>query len=248
MDVDIYTICWNEMSIAPFVVDYWKRVARHVYVFDNGSNDGTVEFLNQFDWITIKHFDSEGFNDGIHAYIKNNCWKGSDADWVWVSDFDECPYSEDFKEDAKWLDDNGYSIVFPQWVEVISTTNVPEYQAGKMLHELVDGAIATKGDINNPTKVLFFKPSKIDEINYSVGSHYCNSIGDIKMCQKLNTIHFKNLGINYLLNRYGKYRERLSEWNKRNNCGYHYLFDDDKQIKRFEENLKNIKPIKDLLI
>ena len=28
------------MQITPFIVDYWKKVARHVYVYDNGSDDG----------------------------------------------------------------------------------------------------------------------------------------------------------------------------------------------------------------
>lgn len=92
---------------------------------------------------------------------------------------------------------------------------------------MVDGAIATKGEINSPTKVLFFKPNKIKEMNYSVGSHSCRPVGEIKMCQKLNTIHFKNLGVDYVLKRYEKYRSRLSEINRKNGWGYHYLLDDN---------------------
>ena len=42
--IDIYVLCWNEMQIAPFIVDYWKRVARHVYVYDNGSTDGVINY------------------------------------------------------------------------------------------------------------------------------------------------------------------------------------------------------------
>ena len=248
MNIDIHVVCWNEMQIVPFVVDYWKKIARRVYVYDNGSTDGTLEFLKKFDWIEVINFKTDGFNDQKHAEIKNNCWKGSDADWVWVSDFDECPYSEHFTEDIKWLEENGYSVVFPQWLDVISTTNVPEYKQGKLLHELVDGAIATRGDINKPTKVLFFKPNKVKEMNYSVGSHSCKPNGEIKMCSKLNTIHFKNLGIDYVLERYDKYRKRLSEVNRKNGWGYQYLLNDNAHKQWLAEHIKQARPIKDLLI
>ena len=56
MNIDVYTLCWNEMAILPFVIEAWKRFARHVYVFDNGSTDGSIEFLKRYDWITVEHF------------------------------------------------------------------------------------------------------------------------------------------------------------------------------------------------
>ena len=41
MKVDLYTLCWNEIKIIPFVIDYWKNIKEqidefHVYVYDNG--------------------------------------------------------------------------------------------------------------------------------------------------------------------------------------------------------------------
>ena len=46
MKIAVFTICYNEMYIAPFVVDYWKKYADHVYVLDDSSNDGTFEYLS----------------------------------------------------------------------------------------------------------------------------------------------------------------------------------------------------------
>ena len=43
--IHVYVVCWNEIDIAPFVVDYWKQYAQKVVVFDNGSTDGTIDYL-----------------------------------------------------------------------------------------------------------------------------------------------------------------------------------------------------------
>ena len=47
------------MVVLPFAVDYWRRYADHVTVFDNGSTDGSIEFMQQHsDLITIEHWDT----------------------------------------------------------------------------------------------------------------------------------------------------------------------------------------------
>ena len=58
MRIEAFTFCWNEMTVLPFAVDYWRRYADHVTVFDNGSTDGSIEFMQQHsDLITIEHWD-----------------------------------------------------------------------------------------------------------------------------------------------------------------------------------------------
>ena len=44
--IHVYVVCWNEMDILPFCVDYWKRYAEKVVVYDNGSTDGSLEFMS----------------------------------------------------------------------------------------------------------------------------------------------------------------------------------------------------------
>ena len=63
MKIEVYTLCWNEMDILPWVIDYWQKYASHVTVFDNGSTDGSPWLLGRYDWITVKPFESGGFND-----------------------------------------------------------------------------------------------------------------------------------------------------------------------------------------
>lgn len=105
MTVHLYSVCYNEIDILPFVIEYWKKFVSHAYIFDNGSTDGSVEFLNRFDWITVEHFDSDGMDDDILKDIKNNCWKKSRgiADFVVVCDIDEILYSNRIIDELEYM-------------------------------------------------------------------------------------------------------------------------------------------------
>lgn len=242
--IDVYCLCWNEEAIIPFVIQYWKRFARHVYVYDNGSTDKSIELLSQYpDWITIEHFDSEseGFDDITNLKIKNDCWKGSDADWVVVCDFDECLYSKNLTEFLGNLDRNDFSVIAPQWTDVWSK-DFPEYDEGKLCHEITDGVVPDKR--NHLHKCILFKPGATKEMNYGAGCHFCRHVGEGKtgmLNDGIYLVHLKNLGIDYRIKRYGQLKERLSERNKRYGFGVHYFQSDDEIRKEFEENLKKEK-------
>ena len=67
-----YVLCWNEMPILPFMIDYWKQIARKVIVIDNNSTDGTLDYLKAFDWIEVRPYPIETgnqLNDEIHVKI-----------------------------------------------------------------------------------------------------------------------------------------------------------------------------------
>lgn len=94
----IYTLCYNEMQILPFVVDYWKEYTSKVIVYDNGSDDGSVEFLKKHDWIEVRNFDTNGQKmNARNKELKNSVWKeakGKGVDFVQVCDIDEVLYSK----------------------------------------------------------------------------------------------------------------------------------------------------------
>ena len=33
MIIDVYCLCYNEIKLAPFAVQYWKRYAHKVYIY-----------------------------------------------------------------------------------------------------------------------------------------------------------------------------------------------------------------------
>jgi hypothetical protein len=230
------------MKILPFVEDYWKRFARHVYVYDNGSDDGTIEFLSGFDWITVEHYETGGqLDDLAYLRIKNNEWKGSDADWVVVCDVDECVYSEDLFTELQKVTDEGCTLIKPNWVEAVST-KVPEYTEGKLLHEIVDGGILNEG-----SKTLMFRPKDISEIRYEAGCHECRPIGKVKQCRALNIVHCKNLGVDYVMDRFKSYCDRMCENNKKYGYGFHYFTKREEYEKSHADMMDRVKPFKDLL-
>ena len=220
MIVHLYTLCYNEIDSLPFVVDYWKRFVDHAYVYDNGSNDGSIEFLKKFDWITVRHFETDGMNDTVHMNIKNECWKESRciADFVCVCDLDECPYSKDLKAELQSQKEKGYTILRTGWYDYISS-EVPVYTEGKLLHEI--SPMATSGGC----KVILFDPNNIDEINFGPGSHYCNPTGNVKYgwTSKINVLHITHrFSLDYMLDRFKKMNDRMSVENIRHGYSGHY--------------------------
>ena len=111
-----YVVYWNEMDNIPFVVDYWKRFAERVIVYDNGSDDGSVEYLSQYPWIEVRQFKTNGFDDTANMNIKNSCWKESIgiADFVVVGDLDECLYSHVLESELDYMKANDITICGPR--------------------------------------------------------------------------------------------------------------------------------------
>ena len=224
MTIHLYTLCWNEMDILPFVIDYWKRIpVTKAIVYDNGSTDGSVEYLKQFDWITVEHYDSDGMDDSILRDIKNTKWKQSrgKADWVIVCDMDEIVYSKDFVNVLEEASSNGYTAIDSKWYWFCEDS-LPEYKDdGLLLHQK-----CTKFYIN-PGKHLIFNPNEVTDINYSVGAHTARPTGNFKPYESERVAVFhtnKGFGIEYKIDRYRKMNERLSEIDRRNRWSIHYGF------------------------
>lgn len=246
MKIHLYTLCWNEIDVLPFVIDYWKRIpVDKAIVYDNGSTDGSVEYLKQFDWIEVKHFETEGMNDFIQRDIKNNCWKESRgiADFVIVCDMDECLFLPNGLKTLKMMKENHYTICVPKWYDFISE-EYPKYVEGKLLHEISNRAYIGDG------KCILFDPNEINEINYSVGAHQHNPNGNVKYYVSPNVyvLHINHhLSLEYLLNRYKTMEERLSKDNKNNHLCIHYSFSEEKLQKDYEEGLKKSINFNDLM-
>lgn len=222
--IDLYCVCWNEIKVLPFVIDYWKRFVRHAYVYDNGSDDGTIEYLNQFEWITVIPFETDGFNDQVNMDIKNNVWKNSDADYVVVCDLDECLYSEDLEHMLTLCDKHNIDVIAPSWYDVYYW-DFPKYINDKLLHENANAL--SYADNVWTHKAILFKPNNVEEMNYHPGCHECQPKhkGKILICLKeddLKILHCKNLGIDYLYERCQTLEKRRSELNRQRGWGTHY--------------------------
>ena len=221
MKIKVFTLCKNEILIAPFFVDYWKSLADEVevFVYDGFSTDGTFEYLSQYNWINvIQTKENSELDDFFSIQLKNNIWKKhrGTCDFVMVCDFDETIMSYSVEELHSTLDKmktEGYSILLPLSFNVVSD-DFPKYETNKFLHEI---CVYGFNDFIMETKAILFDPNKITEINYIPGSHACFPKGEVKWfnTQNLFLIHAKYLGFDYYFNRI--HNRELSENNKK--CG-----------------------------
>ena len=225
----VYVMCFNEITLAPYMIEYWKTYANKVIVYDNGSNDGCLELFKKYDWIEVRHFDTNGLDDLMHVKIKNSCWKecrDKDVDFVQVSDFDELIYCENLKEELKKHRNRGDYIFTLPILNVISE-KLPEYKENTLLHK-------SKGvrfnNVSVPSrhfeKAILFNPRKIKEINYSPGCHTARPVKmgggtAVASKSKIKLLHFNNLGIDFL---FDKYRQRVARntENRKRGFGTHY--------------------------
>ena len=235
MTVDLYTLSYNEMRIAPFVVQYWKRFVRKAYIFDNGSDDGTIEYLSQFPFIEMGHFDSEGLDDAINVRIKNSVWKNSvgTADFVVVCDFDECLYSKDLFGELQYMKDNGMSMCKPIEYMLLGR-EFPKYDGERFSHEIMNSGY--RGD----SKIILLDPNLIEETNWLPGCHVCHPKGIVKMYDgdKIFTMHHSEMSPDYCLDKFRRRRNRFSSTNMKYGYGTFYFTEDGKLRHDLEEKLR----------
>ena len=245
--VHLYTLCYNEMKLAPFAVDYWKTVADKIFVLDNGSTDGCVEYFKTIPNVQVIPFgDGTGFNDQTNMRLKNCVWKASKgkADFVIVTDFDEFMYAKDLRAELQGMKDRDETICKPRGYNIYSS-EFPTYEEGKLCHELCGHGVFDKSFC----KVTIFNPNEIKEMRYGPGAHECKPTGNVRWYEgdKIFLLHHKNLGIDYLLARHAELKRRLSKLNKQRGWGEQYSYSEGKTRKDFETKMAECQDIKEIL-
>ena len=253
--IHVYVVCWNEMDNIPFVVDYWKRFAERVIVYDNGSDDGSVEYLSQYPWIEVRQFKTNGFDDTANMNIKNSCWKESIgiADFVVVSDLDECLYSPVLESEFDYMKANDITICGPRQY-ALQGDYYPGYQSDKLLHEIITRVRFQKSNhstwCDTSGKLMLFDPNKIKETNYGPGCHMANPTGTVKLYDrdKIFCIHInRGFGADYNIKRSRILQERNSPENKRKGYAVHYSFSDERIRSDYQKGTERSINILDIL-
>lgn len=129
--IGIFCTHKNHIDIAPFVIDYWKRINCHVYIFDNASTDGSLENFNKYDFITVYDMSSltgGQLNDIINARLKNEFWQQfrNEYDYIINCDFDECPYCDDWDSVLDALDNINACLIHPKFCNMVDD-EIKEY-------------------------------------------------------------------------------------------------------------------------
>ena len=230
--IHYYAVCWNEERMLPWMFAHYEDWVEHFYIYDNCSNDHSKEIVHMHKHAELERYGSdESFDDWKHVQIKDNCWKKSrgKADYVIVCDLDEFLYHPSLETVLKDAAKRHSSIFRIEGFEMVTDT-YPTYKTGKQLIRIVKEGVA------NPmmNKCILFDPHQIVEINYSLGAHRCQPCGRVKYHpETLSLLHYKKLGLDYVLERYHAYTPRIREKNKEMDVGWHYLFGDQKTTEDF---------------
>ena len=207
--ITIYTITYNEEVILPYFIKWYRDRFPNckIVVYDNESTDGTKNIcLNTPNLQYIPYHTGNKLSDSTYLKIKNNAWKHADTDWVIVCDVDEFL---DVNESN--LNDN-QSIYKSKGFNMFNLDNLED------ITEINYGLPAVQYD-----KSILFNRKRLTEINYGAGCHHCDSQGDV-VFSVINPplYHMKFLNVDYIVQRYKMYSERLSDENLEMRWGYHY--------------------------
>ena len=219
MKINVYTFCYNEEVVIPFAIDYWKRFANHVYVFDNMSTDHSRFLLSQYDFITIYDRHTENsINNYTMRDLKNSCWKHDDADFVVVCDMDEFLYSPDIMREFETMKQNNYTVCKPRYYYNTICETIPIHGNG-LYHTQCDGGTTVL------PKTLIIDPKQITDINYSIGSHCAYPKGNVSYYRDNNFYAFhanNSLSLDYKIQRYAMLNNRRREYEKEKLLSMHY--------------------------
>lgn len=252
------TLTYNEEDTVEYAVDYWKNLGiTKAIVYDNFSTDSTVEKLKSYgDWIEIRYFKTDGMSDIHQAQIKNgiiNEFLGKDV-WLLVCDFDEWLYSKDIDGLIDNMEEGGYSVLGTQWYAICNDSTPPK-QNGVLLHKqstkFYKQYINHMPQFKDLGKFMLINPRKILTMNWSVGNHLCNPIGDFKLYiaspDEAVAIHLnKGLSEQYFVDKRKRMGERLSQLNKRYGMGVEYLKSEEATREEYRQYQANSIDISNL--
>lgn len=208
--IDVYSIMRNEIDILPYFLRHYETFADRIFVWDDDSDDGTIEILDNHPKVVLLRLTEHGVND--HYWI-NKLWpqykiiSRGYADWCICVDADEFVYHPNIiarLEECSSLGKKQIRCVgYTMFTEEFPITN------GQIYDEITHGVTDRWS-----TKTAIFNP-KFD-ITYSIGRHYSypkianeeNPIIDFKL------LHYRYLGYDYMIERCLKNGMDL---NRRNN-------------------------------
>lgn len=237
--IHLWALVWNERDMLPFFLEHYRPFVDRFYLYDDGSDDGSVEYLAEQPDVELRRFDNEGASFIEAAYrFYNHAWKESrgHADWVIVVNVDElvvCPAARqtlaaEAQRGATVMASRGWDMVtadFPRSGPLVRTAN-----CGVHSKEM--------------NKVAIFSPDGIEEINFGAGRHRVDPTGKVVIAKRvLNLLHYKYLGEDYLVRRYRELSARMKPDDRKMGAGFQYHAEEEKLRDHQRRLLATARPV-----
>ena len=220
MKIETHILTWNRYSTIHLTVNYYKQFGK-VIVHDNFSDDGTWD-IGEMLGAEMRLFGKAGvLDDGEYLKVKNNAWKGSDADWVIVVDDDEILYHPYLLTQLQVAKNDGITVIKPKGFAIVSN-DMPVSDWTEIMDGIRD---------ENYDKLCCFDPKALAEIGYEYGCHR-NTRPKGKVVQKEMGVllHYQAVGgAQRMIERHRLYEERRlkSPVNVRRGLGKEYGYSEE---------------------
>jgi len=168
MRTEVHILAYNEARILPYTIRHYKTFAAKIVIHDLGSTDGTQKIAADLGCEIVQRDCGNSFDDRLNKNIKQDSWKGTDADWVIQADTDELiyfPAGTGFSMDA--YNQQGLIAVKPYGYEM--TSDVWPTGDGQIYDEVKMGA----RDDRWYAKPIMFSPKRCSHVEFSTGAHTC---------------------------------------------------------------------------
>jgi glycosyltransferase involved in cell wall biosynthesis len=239
MKIEAYILTWNESDIIRLVIKHYSKFCDKIVILDNHSTDGTDRIALELG-CEVRKFGNKFFDDSENMKIKNECWKGSEADWVIVCDADEILHPDWEVPRAVSLEEMAEDYVKPSIMKTHGWQIMSEEMPKTDLLEITNGY-----HFSNYSKFIIFDPKRIQEINYNPGAHRISPVGDVVYSEDiLYLLHYKHIGgVQRTIKRYSEYRKRMSKINRQKGWGIHYNQSPGRLMEEWNERMAKSKPL-----
>lgn len=233
MAIDLYALCWNDRHMLDFFFRHYEPWVDRFFIFDDGSTDGSLEYLRAKSNVSVAPFVKANPASLIVSAVIlfDEAWKQSRgrADWVVITDLDEHLTHPDM----------------PGYLEhqlTVGVTAVPAlgYQ---MLTEVLppEGSwLARDCPMGAPwkqmSKLSIFRPDRIEATNFAPGRHQARLKGDVVFPDRDDVVnqHYKYLGVRETHARHQMQRGRLGSVDRARNWGHKYDWSEEQLAADFE--------------
>lgn len=232
MKIEVYCLCNNEEKLMPYFMRHYTQFAK-VILLANNCTDNTITIAKDMGAEVHDLAIPDEFDDTRFIDIRNRFWKGSSADWIMWADADEFIYHPSL---VYWLSATSATAILPHYYNMYSDT-FPTTE-GQIYDEVTLGA-RWGGETNIYGKVNIFKMPDITEINYNPGCHRVKLEGNVILDDNsgIKTLHMRNMGTEFVLERNRRNSRRLSKLNRRNGYGLYVDRPSDETVRLFNEEM-----------
>jgi hypothetical protein len=168
MEVEVHTLRYGDAWLVPYVIKHYLTYATKLVIHDAGGGEWPIPDDPR---IHVIPWDCHEVNDLKYAELRNNCWKGSTADWCVVADLDELIYFPEGAEKSLGAYTRmGAAVIRPHGFEMFSETYPTT--GGQIYDEIKMGAPDDKWY----AKPILFNPKLVSDMRLGMGSHEADPV------------------------------------------------------------------------